>query len=90
MNTVALSFVDTRSRSTDSQTSKDAAKHAASNKAANERRLICGVISREPMTAREVARVTGIEYIECQRRISECGLVKTGERRDGCMVWAVA
>jgi hypothetical protein len=41
------------------------------------------------MTAREVADHTGIDYIAVQRRISECGLVKTGERRDGCMVWAV-
>ena len=85
-----LSFVETRSRSNDGETSRDAAKHAATQKAAGERRAICAAISTEPMTAREVAEWTGIDYIECQRRVSECGLLKTGERRGGCAVWAVS
>ena len=84
MNT---SFVDTRSRFADGQTSRDAAKHAASDKASRERRQIIAAVHLCPMTAREVAHHTGIEYIECQRRISECGLVKTDERRGGCFVW---
>lgn len=82
------SFTDTRARLTDSQTSRDAAKHAVTAKADAERRAIREAVSVRPMTAREVAAYTGIEYIECQRRISECGLVKTSERRDRCAVWA--
>jgi hypothetical protein len=79
---------DTRYRSTDPQTSRDAARHAVSIDASAQRRAICAAISQYPMTAREVSEQTGIDYIAVQRRISECGLVKTGERRDGCMVWA--
>ena len=87
---MTVAFIDTRSRSTDGDTSHVAARNAATHKAAAERRSICCALSQRPMTAREVAQVAGIGYIECQRRISECGLVKTGERRDGCAVWAVA
>ncbi len=83
-------FTDTRARRTDSQTSHDAAKHAVTAKADAERRAIREAVSARPMTAREVSAYTGIDYIECQRRISECGLVKTGDRRDGCMVWGLA
>ena len=86
---MTLAFVDTRSRTTDGDTSHVAARNATTAKAAAERRAICCALSQQPMTAREVAASTGIDYIECQRRISECGLVKTGERRDGCAVWAV-
>lgn len=84
------SFVDTRSRATDGQTSRDAAQHAATDKASAERRLIIQAVHLRPMTAKEVSEYTGLEYIETQRRISECGLVKTEERRDGCFVWKAA
>lgn len=84
------SFTDTRARRTDSQTSHDAAKHAVTAKADAERRAIREAVSVRPMTAREVAAYTGIEYYEVQRRISECGLVKTDVSRDRCMVWSVA
>ena len=91
MNQLAISFMDTRSRATDGQTSRDAAKHAASRKAAAERRLIAETIrTHGRMTAREVSQFTGLDYIETQRRISECGLQKTTERRDGCFVWKAA
>ena len=83
------SFVDTRSRLTDGETSRVAALNAATCKAASERRAICCALSQRPMTAREVAAQTEMDYHTAQRRISECGLVKTGERRDGCAVWAV-
>lgn len=84
------SFTDTRSRSTDGQTSRDAAQHAASDKAARERRAIIQAVHLRPMTAREVSRYMGIPYYDVQRRISECGLLKTDERRDGCAVWKAA
>ena len=87
-----LSFVNTRSRSTDGQTSRDAAKAAVSRKADGERARITRIVKNSPygMTARQVAAVSGIDYIEVQRRISECGLTKTTERRDGCAVWVAA
>jgi hypothetical protein len=34
--------------------------------------------------------VSGIDYIEVQRRVSECGLTKTKLRRDNCAVWVAA
>jgi len=87
MNT--LTFTDTRSRTTDCDTSKAAAKAAVSRKADYERmQITLGVKgSNDGATAREVAVLTGIDYIEVQRRISECGLTKTAARRDGCAVW---
>ncbi len=82
-------FVQTRARRSDGDTSKEAAKHAASRKADQERQAITKAIREcfEGMTAREVAAAIGIDYIEVQRRISECGLIKTDIRRDGCAVW---
>lgn len=82
--------VFTRYRATDPDTSKAAANHAASAKAVAERLAIYRAIKAAPegLTAREVATITGIDYFEVQRRISECaGLVKTAERRDGRRVW---
>ena len=85
----ALTFVKTRARRNDSQTSKDAAKAAVSRKADQERAAITQCVKAAPggRTAREVAFIEGIDYIEVQRRISECGLHKTTERRNGCAVW---
>jgi len=88
-----LSFTDTRSRSTDGDTSKAAAKAAVSRKADRERAAIVAAVKGawhgNGLTAREVASVTGIDYITVQRRISECGLKKTdAEPRDGCRVWS--
>ncbi len=87
-----LSFVQTRARSTDSDTSKAAAKAAVSRKADRERAQITAAVKAVPdgLTAREVANLTGLDYIEVQRRISECGLTKTDRRRDGCAVWEAA
>jgi hypothetical protein len=91
MNQTAIYFADTRARSTDGKTSRDAAKNAATFKAAAERRLITEAIrSQGAMTAREVSLWIGLDYIETQRRISECGLTKTTERRGGCFVWSAA
>ena len=83
------SFLQTRSRRNDCDTSKDAAKHAVSTKAGAERIAIVEAVKASflGLTGRQVAMVTGIDYIECQRRLSECGLTKTKQRRDGCAVW---
>lgn len=79
----------TRARRTDSETSHQAAKFATSQKAASERLSIyLAVCNGGPMTAREIAAATGLDYIEVQRRISEvAGLQKTEAVRDGCRVW---
>ena len=89
---LAINFIDTRSRNTDCATSKDAAKAATSRKADGERVAITAAVKRSyiGLTARQIAMVTGIDYIECQRRVSECGLVKTKLRRDKCAVWVAA
>lgn len=85
----ALTFVDTRYRNTDSDTSKAAAKAAVSRKADRERAAITAAVKASPggLTAREVAAQLGSTMVEVSRRISETGLVKTDERRDGCAVW---
>jgi hypothetical protein len=84
-----ISFADTRARSTDGQTSRDAAKHAATQKAAYARtRILFTLRMYGPLTAREIAAHTRIDYFEVQRRISEtAGIAKTTERRGGGFVW---
>ena len=85
------SFTETRSRRNDPETSKDAAKHATSAKAAQERIAIFQSLQRGPKTARQISADTGIDYIEVQRRKGEvAGIAPTGQRMDGCAVWAVA
>lgn len=92
MNQLCMTFVETRSRRTDCDTSKAAAKAAVTRKADGERQAITAAVKRSflGLTARQIAMVTGIDYIEVQRRVSECGLVKTKKRRDGCAVWEFA
>lgn len=89
MNTLA--FTTTRARKDDCDTSKEAAKNAASGKANAHRITITAAVKTSflGLTARQVAMVTGIDYIECQRRLSECGLTKTALVRDGCRVWVI-
>jgi DNA-directed RNA polymerase specialized sigma subunit len=86
-----MNFTQTRARRTDSDTSHEAAKAAVSTKSDMERRAIRILFNelQRGLTAREVANITGIDYIEVQRRISECGLTKTTDRRDGCAVWTL-
>jgi len=76
-------------RRADPDTSYAAARHAVSGKAAQARKDILSAITViGPMTAREVATYTGLDYIEVQRRISEVyGIERTGDRIDGCTVW---
>jgi hypothetical protein len=93
MNQACMSFVSTRARNTDPQTSRDAAKAAASTKAQGERIAIRKTLAAfaPGLTAREISEATGIGYIEIQRRMSEtAGIYRTGERRDGCAVWSAA
>ena len=92
INFEPVSFLRSRSRNTDCDTSKDAAKAALSHKASTERLAITAAVKASylGLTGRQVAMVTGIDYVECQRRVSECGLVKTKLRRDGCAVWVSA
>lgn len=89
-NQLVISFTETRFRRSDQESSRDAAKNAAGTKAADERIAIRQALEqfRRGLTAREIAAYTGIEYIETQRRLSEvAGIERSGERRDGCMVW---
>jgi hypothetical protein len=85
-----LAFTYTRARSTDPQTSRAAAKNAASGKAAKLRaeiQRILKVVGR-PLTAREIADIADEDYYDVQRRLSETANIrKTGEVRDGAMVW---
>lgn len=96
MNQLALALeppkVRTRSRRNDSETSHEAAKFAATRKAESERLAIYeAVLNGGDMTAREIAHVTGLDYIEVQRRVSEvAGLVKTKGVRLGCRIWSLA
>lgn len=89
---LSIDFIHTRARRTDGETSREAAKAAASPKADMERKAIIAAVKTSflGLTARQAAMITGIDYIEVQRRISECGLVKTKKRRDGCYVWEAA
>lgn len=88
-----LSFTDTRSRSTDGDTSREAAKAAARDKAASERIAITAAVksASDGLTAPEMAEATGLDYFVVQRRKSECGLVETTEKRGGNFhVWRAA
>lgn len=84
-----LSFVQTRARRGDCDTSHEAAKAAVTRKADAERAAIRKCVNAPPggLTAREVSIRIGVDYVEMQRRISECGLVKTAARQGGCAVW---
>jgi hypothetical protein len=92
MNQTAFTY--TRARSTDPQTSRAAAKNAASGKAADLRRTLQielkgrHIYGLGGQTARELSKVLGADYYDIQRRLSETANIrKTGEVRDGAMVW---
>jgi hypothetical protein len=88
MNQLCMTFTETRYRKTDCDTSKAAAKAAVTRKADSERLFIKMAVKHSAgLTAREVAVICELDYITVQRRISECGLTKTTQRRDGCAVW---
>jgi hypothetical protein len=85
-------FLKTRARRNDCDTSKAAAKFATTGKAGAQRVAIVQAVkaAKNGLTAREVADITAIDYIAVQRRIAECGLSKTEQSRGGCMVWVSA
>jgi hypothetical protein len=87
-----FSYIHTKSRRSDSHTSHEAAKFATTGKAGAQRVAIVQAVksAKNGLTAREVAELTGIDYIAVQRRIAECGLTKTEQSRGGCMVWVSA
>jgi hypothetical protein len=89
MTQTILSFIQTRSRRTDPSTSREAAKHAASTKAQDERIAIREALVRlGPMDPLQIARVTGIEYHEVNRRMSEIhGIRRNGNKIDKRSVW---
>lgn len=87
---MSLSFTDTRSRGADPVSSKLAAKTAAGGKAGELRRRIQLILWMTPqgMTARQLADSIRVDYYDVQRRLSETpNIRKTGEIRDGAMVW---
>ena len=85
-----IGFTATRARRNDPQTSKDAAANAATSRAPKQRIAIREALQTQgPMTCKQLAAVTGIDYIKIGKRASECGLVDTGKVLDGCRVLAV-
>lgn len=93
MHAQAMTFTETRYRSTDGDTSREAAKAAARDKAAKERIAIAAAVKAAPdgLTAPEMVEVTGLGYFVVQRRKSECGLVETAKKRGGNFhVWKAA
>lgn len=84
-----MTLATTRARTGDPQTSKDAARAAATHAACQTRIAIRRAIDDHgPQTAREIAARIGVDYYEVQRRISEVGFIeKTAEQRGGCLVW---
>jgi hypothetical protein len=79
-----------RARKRDSSTSHDAAARAEADTRTHwQRQAIRAAVSHlDGATAREISRVTGIDFISVSRRLSEiAGLYKTDDERDGCKVW---
>lgn len=87
--------ITTRYRRTDPQTSREAAKNAASGKAEIQRRAIHTLLLMfGPKTAKELSYVShyveSMSFTELSRRISECeGIERTGVRRDGSAEWRI-
>lgn len=88
---LSIDFVRTRARRNDPDTSKAAARHAASTKMALERAAILAAVKAAPdgLTGREMSEVTGIEYYEAQKRKSEvAGIYESNSPpRGGQKVW---
>ena len=96
MNQMQITFVDTRSRCNDPESSRLAAKTAAGGKAGELRRRIIAEIkwnalgSGDGLTAKDLARDLGESFYDVSRRISECaGIKKSGAMRENCMVWVL-
>lgn len=85
-------FSPPRARKRDPLTSHRAA--AKVNEFAESHRSRILAAMTEPVTPREIAERTGMDYVAVQRRMKEIqtlGLAElTGEQRDGCRVWRLA
>ena len=81
-----IGFTATRARRNDPQTSKDAAKNAATSRAAKQRIAIREALQKAHQTCKELAVSTGIDYHAAGKRLSEVNAVATGEVRNGCRV----
>ena len=79
-------FTATRARNSDPATSHEAAKNAATSRAAKQRIAIREALQNGPQTCKEIARYTGIGYEDVKRRSSEICAHRTGEVREGCGV----
>lgn len=89
---VRRSFVSTRHRSADIDTSRLAAQSAASQTASERRLRIRKALAEGGcMTYKEIAKYTGIDGIEVARRLSEIGgIERMEESRDNCRLWRVS
>lgn len=79
-----------RARRTDSNTSHEAAERTEAATVTHWQRMAIksAVMLLRGATAKEIAKLTGVDYITTQRRMSEVeGLYKTDDERDGCRVW---
>jgi hypothetical protein len=92
-----ISFVETRARRKDPESSKIAAKNAAGGKAGELRRRIANglqmraICGFEGLTAKEMAELLHEDFYAVSRRLSETANIrKTGVMRDGGMVWEYA
>jgi hypothetical protein len=83
------SFAETRARRSDPETSKQAAKYAASGKCAEQRIAIRqALVTHGPMDPRQIEAVTGIEYHAVHKRMSEiAGIEPTGEEIEKRRIW---
>lgn len=95
MNTKIMTLSEARARFCDPQTSKEAAKNAATNVSALNRHAIIQTIRlynvpyETGWTAKEIAEYNDIDLAIVYRRLPECAGIEPHEtlRRDGCRVW---
>lgn len=93
-----ISFIQTRSRKTNPETSREAGKEAASDRSAVIRMKLSHVIQNAEhgggigWTAKELASIWGFDLPTAYRRLPECSGIKRDPvlRRDGCSVWIKA
>jgi hypothetical protein len=98
MNQLSIAFDERRaSRSSDPQTSKDAARRAAVFAGSHSARILAALKLHGPMSPAQMFAFTGLSIVQCDRRRIElirAGLVRIlttddGQpvTHDGCEVW---
>jgi DNA-binding MarR family transcriptional regulator len=94
MMQLSLDIPPVRSRRTDPATSKRAGERAETFAPRHISIIWNALRERGPMTPREIARVTGLDYHAVQRRgkeLEQKGLIVRGvDERDGMRVWMAA